>query len=257
MSPLPILSIQNLTIGFKTKQGNRLVVQDLSFDLDSGKTLGIVGESGSGKSLTCFSLLGLLPPQAQILSGKVFFEGTDLLGLSKKELPFWRGKKIGMIFQDPVNALNPYLTIGYQLTEILTIPQPKREALKALAEVGIHDPEKVSGQYPHELSGGMCQRVVIAMLNLMNPKLLIADEPTTALDVTMQAQALKLLKASQKSHATSMIWITHDLAVAAHMCDELLVLKEGQLIERGPTEAILQQPQSDYTKMLLAAVPEL
>lgn len=250
-----ILSVENLTIGFERSE--KVVVNQLSFDLKPGATLGIVGESGSGKSLTCLALMGLLPQQAKVLEGKAIFEGEDLLQLPKSRLPEIRGEKIGMILQDPVGALNPYLKIGYQLTEMMTDPDSKERALVALRDVGISNPEKVYGQYAHELSGGMCQRVVIAMINLLNPKLLIADEPTTALDVTIQAQVLQLLKDIQKAKGTSMIWITHDLGVAAHMCDELLVLKEGLIVEKGLTKDILNNPQSSYTQALLAAVPKL
>lgn len=255
MNPLPVLSVQNLTIGFE--KSDKVVVDRLSFDLNPGATLGIVGESGSGKSLTCLALMGLLPPQAKILGGTAMYEGEDLFHMSSHRFTELRGKKIGMILQDPVGALNPYLTIGYQLTEMLTQSNAEEEAIVALREVGIGNPEKVYGQYPHELSGGMCQRVVIAMLNLLNPKLLIADEPTTALDVTIQAQVLQLLKNTQKINRTSIIWITHDLGVAAHMCDELLVLKEGVIVEKGLTKDILSNPQSSYTQALIAAVPKL
>lgn len=250
-----ILSVENLKIGFERSE--KIAVHNLSFDLKPGATLGIVGESGSGKSLTCLALMRLLPQQVKVLGGKAIFEGEDLFQLPESQLPRIRGKKIGMILQDPVGALNPYLKIGYQLTEMITEPDAKDRALLALQNVGIAHPEKVYGQYAHELSGGMCQRVVIAMINLLGPKLLIADEPTTALDVTIQAQVLQLLKDIQKAQGTSMIWITHDLGVAAHMCDELLVLKEGVIVEKGLTKDILNNPQSAYTQALLAAVPKL
>ncbi|MCL4169072.1 UNVERIFIED_CONTAM: hypothetical protein GTU68_019818, partial [Idotea baltica] len=215
---MPLLDVQNLTTRFHTRNGIIHAVEDVSFSLEKGQSLGIVGESGSGKSVTCYSLLGLIPqPPGKIHSGKALFQGTDLLHAKEKELRSIRGKKISMIFQDPMTSLNPFLKISKQLTEPLEIHEGLRgkpalhRAIDALAEVGIPDPEKRIHAYPHEFSGGMRQRVMIAMALITRPEILIADEPTTALDVTVQKQVLDLIKDRQESLGTAVILVTHDL----------------------------------------------
>ena len=261
---MPLLNVQHLSVSFAHNGTRKRVVQDLSFVLEPGETLGLVGESGSGKSVSCLALLGLLPqPPAKIEGGLAFFEGVDLLQVSEKRLGKIRGQSMGMVFQDPSSSLNPYLTIGSQLAEglIAHTNMGRRAAwlkcIEALEAVGIADAELRLNEYPHVFSGGMRQRVMIAMALLLNPRLLIADEPTTALDVTVQAQILSLLKSRQATLGTAMILVTHDLGVAARMCDRLILLKQGKVEEAGTAEAIFYAPQSLYAKELLAAVPTL
>ena len=242
---MPLLDVSNLTTRFHTRNGIVHAVEDVSFPR-KGETIGIVGESGSGKSVTCYSLIGLIPkPPGKIHSGKAIFDGIDLLKAPKTAAQI-RGKRISMIFQDPMTSLNPYLKISTQLTEPLEIhdgikgKQALHRAIDALAEVGIPEPEKRIDSYPHEFSGGMRQRVMIAMALITRPELLICDEPTTALDVTVQKQVLDLIKERQQRLGTAVILITHDLAVVHQTCDRVNVMYAGRLIERAATEELVQ-----------------
>ena len=257
-----ILSIKELTIEFHTRNGVATAVNNISFDLPHKKILGIVGESGSGKSVTCYSLLGLIPmPPGKIVSGEAIFEGKNLFALKEKELRDIRGNKISMVFQDPMTSLNPYMTVGAQIIEALRVHEKmdKKTALKraieALHEVGIREPEKSVHKYPHEYSGGMRQRVMIAMALATKPDILIADEPTTALDVTIQAQILDLLRDIQSKRDLSIIFITHDLAVIHSLADYVLVMEKGHIVERGEPADIFHRPTHPYTQKLIAAIP--
>jgi len=250
MADSKILEVSNLTTRFHTRNGIVHAVEDVSFSVDKGQTLGIVGESGSGKSVTCYSLLGLIPqPPGKIHSGRAIFDGTDLLQASEKQLRKIRGKRVSMIFQDPMTSLNPFLKISTQLMEPLAIhegikgKQALHKAIEALAEVGIPEPEKRIHSYPHEFSGGMRQRVMIAMALITRPELLICDEPTTALDVTIQKQVLDLIKSRQQDLGTAVILITHDLTVVKQACDEINVMYS------------FKQPMHAYTRALLKSIP--
>ncbi len=261
MSQETLLAVENLRVVFNTRNGQTLAVEDLNFTLKAGEVLGIVGESGSGKSVACYSLLGLIPsPPGKIESGRALFHGQDLLKMSETELRKVRGNKIAMIFQDPMTCLNPNMRIADQLTEVLlqhkgvSKQQALQNAIAALEEVGIHDAAKRIHEYPHQFSGGMRQRVMIAMALLAEPELLIADEPTTALDVTVQAQILALIKQLQQTRRLAVIFITHDLGVAAQMADHVLVMEKGKLIEQGACVEIFKNPTQKYTRKLLDAV---
>ncbi|GGY71502.1 microcin C ABC transporter ATP-binding protein YejF [Cellvibrio zantedeschiae] len=256
-----MLHVENLRIVFNTRDGASVAVENLSFKLNAGEVLGIVGESGSGKSVACYSLLGLLPmPPGKIESGSAMFSGQDLLRMSEAELRKIRGHKISMIFQDPMTSLNPYMRISDQLVESvlqhhkISKKAARQRAIDALNEVGIRDAETRIDQYPHQFSGGMRQRVMIAMALIAEPELLIADEPTTALDVSVQAQILKLIKQLQVNRKLAVIFITHDLGVAAQMADHILVMEKGKLVEQGKTEDIFNRPTQPYTQKLLRAV---
>lgn len=256
-----MLNVKNLRIVFNTRNGKTVAVDDLSFEVNAGEVLGIVGESGSGKSVACYSLMGLIPmPPGNIESGSAELFGEDLLKMTEAELRRVRGRKISMIFQDPMTSLNPYMRVVDQLIESLLQHKPmakaeaRKCAINALQEVGIRDAEKRIDDYPHQFSGGMRQRVMIAMALITEPELLIADEPTTALDVTVQAQILALIKNLQVTRKLAVIFITHDLGVAAQMADHILVMEKGKLIEQGPTAQIFKQPAEDYTRKLLSAV---
>lgn len=261
MSNTPLLSVENLRVVFNTRNGQTVAVEDLSFSINKGEVLGIVGESGSGKSVACYSLMGLIPmPPGKIEKGRALFNGQDLLALPEKEMRNIRANKIAMIFQDPMTCLNPYLRISDQLIETLIVhkgvskSQAREKAIAALKEVGIHNAAERIDQYPHQFSGGMRQRVMIAMALLAEPELLIADEPTTALDVTVQAQILSLIKELQKNHGLTVIFITHDLGVAAQMADHVLVMEKGRLVEQGDVQTIFHNPTQAYTQKLLSAV---
>jgi len=262
MADSKILEVSNLTTRFHTRNGIVHAVEDVSFGVDKGQTLGIVGESGSGKSVTCYSLLGLIPqPPGKIHSGKAIFDGTDLLQASAKQLRKIRGKRVSMIFQDPMTSLNPYLKISTQLTEPLEIHEGIKGkkalhmAIDALAEVGIPEPEKRINSYPHEFSGGMRQRVMIAMALITRPELLICDEPTTALDVTIQKQVLDLIKERQNELGTAVILITHDLTVVKQACDEINVMYSGRIVENAPADILFKEPRHAYTRALLKSIP--
>lgn len=259
-----LLEINNLRVSFLTGETEFEAVKDVSFHLNKGETLGIVGESGSGKSVTARSIMRLLPsPPSFFKSGTIKFKGQELTELVEKQMETIRGKDISMIFQDPMTSTNPTIRIGDQVAESLIKHQSmsKTEAytqtIELLKLVGIRDAEERYRQYPHEFSGGMRQRVMIAMALACNPSLLIADEPTTALDVTIQAQILKLMRDMQKKMGTSIILITHDLGVVAGMCDRLIVMKEGEIVEQGTTEEIFANAQHPYTQKLLNALPKL
>jgi len=261
MTSKKLLNVENLRIVFNSRNGQTVAVENLSFSLDAGKVLGIVGESGSGKSVACYALLGLIPmPPGKIESGRALFHGKDLLQMPEAELRQVRGHKIAMIFQDPMTCLNPYMRVADQLIEVLLQQKniskkaAREKSIAALIEVGINDAEKRIDEYPYQFSGGMRQRVMIAMALLGEPEILIADEPTTALDVTVQAQILALIKNLQKSHNLSVIFITHDLGVAVQMADDVLVMEKGRLVEQGTTEQIFKHPTQEYTKKLLSAV---
>jgi len=258
---MSLLTVTDLRVYFHTRNGIIKAVDGVDFELQRSTTLGIVGESGSGKSVTCQSLLGLLPiPPARIESGRAMFAGTDLLQAGEQVLRKIRGHRIAMIFQDPMTSLNPYLTIGTQLLEPLRIhlhfsrKAAMTRVLQVMDEVGIADPARRINCYPHEFSGGMRQRVMIAMALLTNPEILIADEPTTALDVTIQAQILELIKNLQARHNLAVIFITHDLGVIAGLADHILVMHRGKVVEQGSAETIFYRPQADYTKNLLNSV---
>lgn len=259
---MALLDVQNLTTRFHTRNGIVHAVEDVSFSVENGKTLGIVGESGSGKSVTCYSLLGLIPkPPGKIHSGSAIFDGHDLLAQDEKKLRAIRGKRISMIFQDPMTSLNPYLRIVDQLVEPLVLHEnlkgtPARErAIEALHEVGIPDPESRIDSYPHEFSGGMRQRVMIAMALITKPELLIADEPTTALDVTVQKQVLDLIRKRQQDLGTAVILITHDLAVVSETCDHVNVMYAGRIVESAPSALLFSNPRHAYTRALLKSIP--
>lgn len=260
----PLLSVRNLVTEFDTDEGTVRAVDDLSFDVQPGETVGIVGESGCGKSVTALSIMRLLPqPMGQIHSGQVMFQGRDLTQLTLPEMQKIRGARIGMVFQEPMTALNPVHTIGRQLTEVLLLHQDisNETAIKAgveiLDKVGIPSPDVRMTEYPHQLSGGMRQRVVIAMALACKPALLIADEPTTALDVTIQAQILELIRELQADMGMAVIMITHDLGVIAETCQEVVVMYAGKLAETGTAFDLFDRPKHPYTKGLLASIPTL
>jgi oligopeptide transport system ATP-binding protein len=261
---MPILDVSNLRVAFHTRNGIVRAVSGVSLSVPRGATVGIVGESGSGKSVTCFALLGLLPsPPARIEGGSALFGGQDLLRLKEPELRRIRGRRISMIFQDPMTSLNPCLRIGSQITEPLRIHEglsrrdAEPRAIEALASVGIRNPEERLRQYPHEFSGGMRQRVMIAMALITRPELLIADEPTTALDVTIQKQVLDLIRERQRALGTAVILVTHDLAVVSETCDHVHVMYAGRIVESAPVETLFQSPRHAYTRALMRSVPAL
>jgi len=261
MNETPILAVENLRVVFDTRHGTSVAVEDLSFQLQAGEVLGIVGESGSGKSVSCYSLLGLIPsPPGRVELGRALFHGEDLLQMEEAQLRAIRGRKVAMIFQDPMTSLNPNMRVLDQLIEPLVVLRklPKSEAVRravaALEEVGIRDAKNRIKDYPHQFSGGMRQRVMIAMALIQEPEILIADEPTTALDVTVQAQILALIKQLQLSHKLAVIFITHDLGIAAQMANHILVMEKGRLVESGDVNTVFHQPREDYTKKLLSAV---
>jgi oligopeptide/dipeptide ABC transporter ATP-binding protein len=263
--PEPLLSITDLVVEFITDDGIVHAVDGISYDVLPGETLGIVGESGSGKSVSTLSLLGLLPePPARIASGTAMFKGADLLKMKKRELRRFRGKELAMIFQDPMTSLNPVLKVGYQLGEAIKAHYPKepdntvKERVIALLRlVGVPNPETRYDQFPHEFSGGMRQRAMIAMSMANSPSLLIADEPTTALDVTIQAQVLEVLKRVQAETNAATILITHDLGVVAELCDRVLVMYAGRIVESGDVHTIFQAPRHPYTIGLMDSLPKL
>ncbi|MGP9420890.1 ABC transporter ATP-binding protein [Ewingella sp. AOP9-I1-14] len=258
----PLVSFNNLSLSFSSEQGRVRAVQGVSFDVMPGQTVGVVGESGCGKSVTAMSLMGLLPPQsARIDSGEIWFEGTNLLTLRPSRMADLRGNELAMIFQEPMSALNPVLTIGEQLVEPLIRhlgDKPKAAWAKAtalLTEVGLARAASLMESYPHQLSGGMLQRVMIAMALSCKPKLLIADEPTTALDVTVQAQILTLLREQAQRQHMALMLITHDLGVIAQMADHVVVMYAGKIVEQGPTADVLRNPRHPYTQGLIASRP--
>lgn len=252
------LEVQNLQVSFPTPAGLLQAVRGVSFTLEPGRTLALVGESGSGKSVTGRAILGLTPGSATI-RGQILLEGQDILTLSEGDLTPIRGRRIAMVFQDPMTSLNPIVRIGSQLTEAIPLPrkQAKEKALKLLQEVGIRDPERCFRQYPFQLSGGMRQRIVIAIALAADPEFLICDEPTTALDVTIQAQILALLNRLKRERGLGMLFITHDFGVVAAMADEIGVMYAGKLVEYGTAREIFYDPRHPYTWALLSAMPDL
>ncbi|WP_211745840.1 ABC transporter ATP-binding protein [Paenibacillus sp. Marseille-Q4541] len=258
-----LLEVKDLQVSFFTYAGEVQAVRDVSFSLGQGETLAIVGESGSGKSVTSKSIMKLLAKTAKIKSGSILFEGKELTGLPEKQMQNIRGKEIALIFQDPMTSLNPTMTIGKQIYEVLkkhqsmATAQASKRALELLEQVGIPNPEKRLKQYPHQLSGGMRQRIVIAIALACNPKILIADEPTTALDVTIQAQILELMKEIQTKLGTSIVLITHDLGVVANMASRVAVMYAGKIVETGTVDEIFYEGKHPYTWGLMASMPKL
>ena len=261
----PLLEVKNLRINFKTYAGLVQAVRGVDFTLAKGETLAIVGESGSGKSVTSNALMRLIPqPAGRYEDGQILFEGKDLLKLSEREMESIRGNEIAMIFQDPMTALNPTMRVGKQIMEVILTHKKgvskeaaKQRSIELLAEVGIPEPERRFKQYPHEFSGGMRQRVVIAIALAAEPKILIADEPTTALDVTIQAQILELMKKIQEKNGNAIIFITHDLGVVANVADRVAVMYAGQIVEYGSSHDIFYNPKHPYTWGLLGSMPDL
>ena len=258
------MDVKDLVVRFYTQEGTVYAVNGVSYQLHEGETLGVVGESGSGKSVHSLAIMGLIPsPPGKVESGEVLFEGRDLLKLPKEQMRLVRGKEIAMIFQDPMTSLNPVLTIGTQITEALKLhlgmnnDQSRRRAAELLDLVGIPDAAKRLDDYPHQFSGGMRQRVMIAMGLSCNPKLLIADEPTTALDVTIQAQIIELVKQLKDEFNMAIVWITHDLGVVAGIADRVSVMYDGRIMEIGPTKEVFQDTRSAYTQGLLDSLPRL
>ena len=253
-----LLEVKNLSVNITNDR--RVLVNDVSFDIQMGEAVGVVGESGSGKTLTALSILGLLARGLSAETGQIIFQGVDLLKLAEDELRSIRGNKISMIYQDPMTALNPVMKIGKQLQEVLdshknSLENQKQHILDGLAAVGIPDPNRAFNSYPHEFSGGMRQRVMIAMSLLLSPELLIADEPTTALDATIQRQILALVAKERKRRNMSMLWITHDLGVVANLVDKVVVMYAGRVVETGSVEEIFRAPKHPYTAGLLASLP--
>ncbi len=256
-----LLQVKNLHTSFFTDAGEVKAVNGISFNLEPGKTLGIVGESGSGKSVSAYSIMQILAETGRVTEGEVLYKGENILEWKESQMQTFRGKRCSIIFQDPMTSLNPLFTVGYQLKEAIKLHTDKTKeeiqarAIEMLTLVGINEPEKRLKQYPHELSGGMRQRVMIAMALACEPDILIADEPTTALDVTIQAQILELMQDLQKKFGMAIIMVTHDLGVIASMCDEILVMYGGRVCERGTADAIFYSPAHEYTKGLLKSIP--
>ena len=258
-----VLSVKDLKTYFHTATGIAKAVDGVSFTLDAGKTMGIVGESGSGKSVTASSIMRLLPHNGKIMGGEIDFDGVDMMKLSKKQLVALRGNEIAMIFQDPMTSLDPVFKVGNQMVEMICAHQnvskeaARAMAIEALGRVGIPNPEKRMDAYPYELSGGMCQRVIIAMAICSHPKIIIADEPTTALDVTVQARVLDLLRELQRNLNTGILLITHNLGVVWEMCDDVMVMYAGQTVEKAETKELYAAPLHPYTWGLLDSIPRL
>ncbi|MGO4915580.1 ABC transporter ATP-binding protein [Pseudogemmobacter sp. W21_MBD1_M6] len=261
---LPVLDVKDLKTVFKTRVGEVHAVNNVSFSLKPGELLGVVGESGSGKSVTMMSLIGLLPsPPAEVRRGQVLFGGIDLLQATEDQLRAVRGARIGFVFQDPMTSLNPVFTVGYQIAEPLRThmglskAQARQRAVELLELVGIPDAGRRLGDYPHQFSGGMRQRVMIAIALACDPEVLIADEPTTALDVTIQAQILELVKELRQKLGMAIVWITHDLGVIAGIADRVMVMYGGQVVEQAPVKELFGNPQHPYTRALLTTIPSV
>ena len=259
-----LLKVENLQVEFRTRRGAALVLNGVDFELHAGETLCVVGESGCGKSMTALALLGLIPmPPGRVKEGRILFQGEDLLKASQARLREVRGNRISMIFQEPMSSLNPVFTVGDQIAESLRLhrgldKQAARDsAIDMLRQVGIPAPERRVDEYPHQLSGGMRQRVMIAIALACQPDVLIADEPTTALDVTVQAQIFDLLRALQRDKGTAIVLITHDMGAVAEMADRVIVMYAGRVIEQGTTDQVIGDPQHPYTRGLIACLPEL
>ena len=260
---MALLEVKDLHTSFYTPAGEVKAVNGVSFNLERGKVLGIVGESGSGKSVTAYSIMQILEKTGKIVSGSVKFDGQELVGIGEEGMKKIRGNKISIIFQDPMTSLNPTYTIGHQLMEAIMLHTPRNKqqawdrAVEMLRLVNVNEPEKRMKQYPFEFSGGMRQRVMIAMALACEPDILIADEPTTALDVTIQAQILELMQSLQKELGMAIIMITHDLGVVAQMCDEVIVMYAGSICEQGTADEIFYNPRHEYTKGLMRSIPTL
>ena len=259
-----LLEIKNLGISFFSPAGEIKAVDNISLTIHRKEILGIVGESGSGKSVTAFSLLGLIPPSGKITHGSIELEGKNILQLNAKNLRRIRGKEISIVTQNPLNGFNPVYSIGNQIIEAIrchdrTVSKrdAKKRAFELLAAVGIQDPEQFLNKFPHECSGGMCQRAMIAMAIMGNPKLIIADEPTTALDVTLQAQILNLLRDLKRRNNTSVMFITHDLNVAAELCDQIAIMYAGTIVECGTADDVFRNPHHPYTRALIESLPNI
>ncbi len=258
---MAMLEVKDLRTSFFTPAGEVKAVNGVSFNLDHGKVLGIVGESGSGKSVTAYSIMQILEKSGKIVGGSIKFNGQELVGIGEKGMKSIRGNKISIIFQDPMTSLNPTYTIGHQLMEAIMLHTPRNKqqawdrAVEMLKLVNVNEPEKRMKQYPFEFSGGMRQRVMIAMALACEPDILIADEPTTALDVTIQAQILELMQSLQKELGMAIIMITHDLGVVAQMCDEVIVMYAGSICEQGTADEIFYNPKHEYTKGLMRSIP--
>ncbi|QAS53621.1 ABC transporter ATP-binding protein [Halobacillus litoralis] len=258
-----LLDVNHLVTSFRTAEGKLPAVRGVSFSVDKGETLCIVGESGCGKSITTLSVMGLLPDNGEITQGSITFQGEELTKKKEDEMRKHRGNDISMIFQEPMTALNPVFTVGYQIMEPLNLhtklgkKEKKSRAIELLTQVGLSDPEKVLKKYPHQLSGGMRQRVMIAIALACNPSLLIADEPTTALDVTIQAQILELIDDLKEDLGMGVVMVTHDMGVVAEVADRVMVMYAGNVVETGTVEEIFETPQHPYTKGLLASVPNV
>lgn len=265
MTGQSVLNVENLCTEFRVEHGTVQVLDHVSFDVPKGKTLGIVGESGCGKSVTAMSIMGLLPrPYGQVTNGQVLFEEQDLVALPREELYKVRGNRISMIFQEPMTALNPVQPVGKQISEVYRMHKPEMDeaarlsaSIEMLKKVGIPEPEKRYTEFPHQLSGGMRQRIMIAMALACEPDILIADEPTTALDVTIQAQILDLMQKLQDETGMSIIFITHDLGVVAELCDEVVVMYAGRVVEQADVFQLFERPSHPYTQGLLTSIPRL
>ncbi len=263
MTSDPVLTIDNLHCNYATKEGPIKAVNGVSLSLNQGKVLAVVGESGCGKTTLALAILRLLPFPGQIASGRIRFDGRDVLDMTEEELRGLRGRSISMIFQDPVSGLNPVLPVGKQVEEILAshlnIPRRERRAraIDLLRQVGLPEPERIAGQYPFHLSGGMCQRVMIAMATALNPRVVIADEPTSALDVTVQAQILTELENLRRDRGASILLITHDLGVVAQMADEVAIMYAGLVVETGTVASVFRNPRHPYTWALLSTLPRV
>ena len=256
-----MLNIENLNIKFRDRGEAFTAVEDFDLQMNAGEIVGIVGESGSGKSMTCHAIMGLLRRKGVEINGKAEFDGKDLLTMSDEELRGYQGEELSIIFQEPMTSLNPTMKIGKQVEESLRIhtklskAERKARALEAMELAELNDPEKIYNCYPHELSGGMRQRVMIAAALVLRPQLLIADEPTTALDVTIQAEILKTLKEINRKEGTSILFISHDLGVIRALCQRVVVMEDGRIVESGSVEQVFYHPQQEYTKQLIAARP--
>ncbi len=257
-----MLKVEDLNIKINDRRGNTIPVKDVDFEMDRGDILGIVGESGSGKSMSALAIAGLLSRHDMEKSGRIIFEGVSLLNCPRKVLRKIQGYEISMIFQEPLTSLNPIRRVGWQVEESLRIhttmdkAERRERALKALADVELDDPEAVYNSFPHELSGGMRQRAMIAAAMISEPRLLIADEPTTALDVTIQAQIVELLKKINRERGTAILFISHDLSLVNTLCERVIVMKDGLVVESGICEEVFNNPKEEYTKGLIAAIPK-